>query len=159
MGAVEELVARIPGAVLALDEGQTVLASSQGSEEVRRLLPADVLGRPCYEAVSLVDADTGHACREHCPLAQGSTQVGWAFNRMLTVNRSGSAGEQLDCLLLRCITAGEKQRSLCFLGPSPAFKVETRARILEAIEAVYPAVSGRADLKEVLSTFLEAALK
>lgn len=159
MAVVEELVARIPGAVLALDEGLTVLASSQGSEEGRRLLPADVLGRPCYEAVSLIDAGTGDPCREHCPLVRGSTQVGWAFNRMLTVNRSGSAGEQLDCLLLRCITAGEKQRSLCFLKPSQASKVETRARILEAIEAVYPAVSGRADLKEVLAIFLEAALK
>ena len=102
MGVVEELVARIPGAVLALDEGLTVLASSQGSEEGRRLLPADVLGRPCYEALSLVDA---------VPLSEGIyTSPVVADGRIYVVDGSGKA-HAIDAKTLKTVWNYQSRRS------------------------------------------------
>ena len=158
-GIAEGVVARIPGVVLSVDEDLHVLAWSREVQDDLALPTAKIQGRRCYELVSAIDAETGRACSESCPLARGSGRPGWAFSRILDVDGLEAGRARLDCLQLRYVTPNGKRANLCFLGPSHASQTEAHSRVLNAIEALYPMVSGlAADPGDVLAVSLKAVL-
>ncbi|MCH8206703.1 MAG: winged helix-turn-helix domain-containing protein [Chloroflexi bacterium] len=156
---LDEVVARMPGAVLAVDDDMRVLAWNQAVEKDFRLPATDISGWPCYEVVSLVDTATGLACWDECPLARGSAQPGWAHTRVLKLSGSDRKRALLDHLLLRCLTPGNGPSNLCFLQPANDPTMQSESKVLQAIEAVYPVATSGTDLKEALTVALQAVLR
>jgi DNA-binding SARP family transcriptional activator len=159
MGALETVVARIPGFVLAVDEELRVLACSPEASERLRIPASAILGRRCYEIMSVVDAETGLACHEQCPLASASSRAGWAYNRLIEGPWTTSRQRRLNCFLLKSVLSDGKRHSFCFFESPEASKTEAHTRALQAMEAIYPTVSGQADFKEAVAVSLKAVLR
>lgn len=159
MGAVDKLVGRIPGVVLAVDDDLRVVAWNQG-DQADLLFPAtDLLGKPCYELMAVVDAETGGPCNESCPVVRGESRPGWAHSRVLEVKGAEGRGMRLDCLLLKCITPDSGKTNLCFLDSASGSKFETHTRVMRVIESIYPVVSSGAEVRDVLTAALDAVLE
>ena len=156
---MEGMVGPTSGVVLAVDERLRILASSPGAQDVLHLPSSDITGKPCYEILSLIDPASGQSCYQNCPLVDKKSDVGWVHSRVLELDEKDVDGPRIDCLALRCVTPDTRQWNLCFLEPYLASGMETQSRILQAIEAIYPATSGNADIKEVLSAALTAVVR
>ena len=151
---MKETVARMPGAVLFMDEQLRIEALSAEAEKHVRPRGAPAVGRRCYEAVAALDAGTGRPCFEACPLARDASGPGWAFSRVLDSAGSGTGRVRREGLLLRCLAPSGKLYNLCFIAPAAASKAGPHFRSFQAIQQVYPVISGLADLGDVLSESL-----
>lgn len=156
---MEKVVARLPGAAFAVDQSLRVLAWNRKAEEGLGLPAAKALGRLCYEVVPAVDVETGLPCQETCPLAHGSPRHGWAHNRVLRAPWAAGRRTRLDCFLLRCLFPGPEQGNICFIGTPTASTVDAHSRVLEAVEAIYPVVSGPGDAGKALGVFVRTVLR
>ena len=154
----DEMVTRVGGIVLSVDEDLHVLGWSGQAQERLDLAETGAQGRRCYDIVSAIDAETGRACRENCPLARDSARPGWAFGRTLEIEELGPGNTRLDCLQLKYVTPGGKPANLCFLGPSNGPTSEAASPGLRALEAIYPLVTGLADIWDVLGASLKAVV-
>lgn len=159
MGALETVVARMPGFALALDEELRVMACSPEAAERLQVPASEIVGKRCYEIMSVVDAETGLACHEQCPLATASSRAGWAYNRLIEGPWTGSRRRQLNCFLLNSILSDGQRHSFCFFESPEASKSEAHTRALQAIEAIYPAVSGQTAFKDAVAVSLKAVLR
>lgn len=160
LGVIQAIVSRIPGAAFAVDARLQVVAWNRRAEEGLHLPASEAVGRACYEVVPAVDVETGRPCYECCPLVDASPQYGWAYNRVLRAPwAAGRRRTRLNCFLLKCLFPSSQQGTLCFVGPPTAAAIEAHSRVLEAIESIYPVVSGPADVKKALSVFVASVLR
>ncbi len=158
MGVLESIVARLPGAVIAVDADLRVRSLSPGAQDVLGVSASDAEGRLCYEIMSAVESDTGRPCHEQCPLSRPNARPGWAFNRMIDARWSSENRTRLDCFLLKSRVSPTQTGQLCFLGPYTASSIEANVRGLQIIEAVNPAVSDLTDIEDVADVSLKAIL-
>lgn len=159
MGVLESVVARIPGAVIAVDGDLRVLALSPAAEKALGVLASEAQGRPCYEIMSAVDSESGRPCHEQCPLYRSHVGQGWAFNRVLDARWEGEEQTRLDCFLLKSQVSSTQSGQLCFLRPYTESKMDALVRGLQALEATSPANLISTDLKEVARVSLKAVLR
>ncbi|MCH7745522.1 MAG: hypothetical protein IIC84_05545, partial [Chloroflexi bacterium] len=159
MRVLESMVARLPGAVIAVDGDLRVLALSPDAEKALGVLASEAQGRPCYEIMSAVDSESGRPCHEQCPLSLSHVRQGWAFNRVIEARWKGEKQTRLDCFLLKSQVSSTQSGQLCFLGPYTESKMDALVRGVQALEATNPANLTSTDLKEVARVSLRAVLR
>lgn len=155
---MEATVERLPGVAFAVDDDLRVVAWNRKAEDGLGLTAAKAIGLLCYEAVPIVDPETGRPCYEACPLAQGSGQHGWAHSRVFEA-RAGRRRTSLDCFFLNCLLPTAQKTTICFVERPSRSQGTLHTKVMEAIEAIYPAISGTPDVKRTLTVSLEALLR
>ena len=158
MQEIEQAIERLPGIAFAVDDDLRVVAWNRKAEEGLGMSAGKAIGLLCYEAVPIVDPESGRPCYETCPLAQGSGQHGWAHSRVFE-SRAGRRRTSLDCFFLNCLLPTAQKTTLCFVERPGRVQTNLHTKVLEAIEAIYPAVSGTPDVKATLAVSLEALLR
>ena len=128
MGELEAVIARLPGAVLAVDDSLRVLALSPGAEEALGVSISEAVGLACHELMSATDAQTGRPCQEQCPLLRDGAERGWVFNRIIESDWAGDEEKQLDCFLLKAQVSDGQVTRFCFLEPYSPSKAEAYLR-------------------------------
>ncbi|MBI4307554.1 MAG: winged helix-turn-helix domain-containing protein [Chloroflexi bacterium] len=159
MDAITAALSDIPGAVFAVDADLRVVAWNQGAEQGLQVPAREAIGRACYEVVPAVDVESGRPCYERCPLVQGTSRYGWAYNRVLRAAWAGGKRVRLDCFLFKCVFPDSLDGTLCFVGPQGAAEADAQSRALEALEDVYPAVARSGDPQDTLRSALGAVLR
>ena len=159
MGKLEAVVARLPGAVLAVDDGLRVLALNPGAEKALGVSSSEAVGRACHELMSATDAETGRPCHEQCPLLRDGAGPGFAFNRIIESDWDGEPPTRLDCFLLKAQVPDGPIGRFCFLEPYSPSKTEAYLKGLQLGQSFYPLVSASSGLDEAVSISLKAVVR
>ena len=142
MGLADELVSRVPGTVLDLDDNLRVQTYRPGKQRGLPLPLTRTQGRYCYEVLALTDAGTGRPCREDCPFAPKNGGSGWTYSRVLRTSDAEDQSRRFGCLLVRYLDPSGARSNLCITGLPESHLADTHLRAMQLIDAIYPVTSG-----------------
>lgn len=153
---MQEVVAKLNVAAFAVDDQLRVVAWNEHAEGGGRIPASEALGRLCFEVLPAVDVETGRPCQETCPLLPESARQGWAHNRALRAPWKGGGWVRLQCFAVKAALPNEERRSICLLEPPEDHALERQARVLDLIEALYPALAAQNSPAQAIAASLEA---
>lgn len=153
---IQEIVDKLNVPAFAVDEALRVVAWNGHAERGGSIPASEALGRFCFEVLPATDIETGRPCQETCPLLPESARQGWAHNRALRAPWKGSGWVRLQCFAIKTALPGSERCSICLLEPPEDHALEGQSRVLDLVEALYPALSARTPPLEAIAASLEA---